>query len=45
MFEILVTFRDGRRVRYTSAILDLLLDDPQVYEIIRADTGEVLFYD
>ena len=44
-FPILVTFRDGRRVRYTSAVLDLLLDDPQVYEIIRADTGEVIFYD
>lgn len=45
MFEILVTFRDGRRVRYTSAVLALLEDDPAVYEIIRADTGEVLFYD
>lgn len=45
MFEILVTFRDGRRVRYTSAILSLLEADPEVYEIIRADTGEVLFYD
>lgn len=44
-FPILVTFRDGRRVRYTSAILPLLEADPAVYEIMHAETGEILFYD
>ena len=44
-FPILVTFRDGRRVRYTSAILPLLENDSAVYEIMHAETGEILFYD
>ena len=45
MFEIIVTFRNGKRARYTSAILELLESDPEVYEIMNAETGEILFYD
>lgn len=40
--EILVTFKNGRRVRYTNDVLRMLKTDPEVSCIIDADTGEVL---
>ncbi len=41
--EILVTFKNGRRVRYTTDVLRMLKTDSEVSCIIDADTGEVLY--
>ena len=41
--EIIVTFKSGRRVKYTKEILSMLKSDPEVSSIIDAGTGEVLF--
>ena len=40
--DIRVTFRNGRTVTYTMAILNLLKTDPDVQEIMDCQTGEML---
>lgn len=40
--DIRVTFRNGRTVTYTMAILSLLKTDPDVQEIMDCQTGEML---
>lgn len=41
--EIIVTFKNGRKVNYTMNIYSLLTTDPEVMEIMDANTGEVLY--
>ena len=38
----MVTFKDGRQVLYTVRVLELLKSDPDVLEIVNADTGELV---
>ena len=40
--DIRVTFRNGRTVTYTMAILNLLKTDPDVQEIMDCQTGGML---
>lgn len=42
--EIIATFRDGSAAIYTTNIFNLLASDPEVENIINAETGEVVFY-
>lgn len=44
-FPITVTFRNGQIRHYSSDTLQCWMNDPQVYEIVRSDNGEILFYD
>jgi hypothetical protein len=37
-----VKFKDGRQCLYTIRVLELLLTDPDVIEIVNADTGEIV---
>ena len=41
--EIIVTFKNGRKVNYTMNIYNLLMTDPDVMEIMDANTGEMLY--
>ena len=41
MNYIEATFRDGRKAVYTTAVLGLMLNDPDVVEIVDMETGEV----
>ena len=41
--KIQATFRNGEKVNYTSATLELLKTDKTVVEIISLETGEVYF--
>ena len=41
--EIIVTFKNGRKINYTMNIYSLLTTDPEVMEIMNANTGEVLY--
>jgi len=45
-FPITCTFKNGAVRHYSSDVLgSWLLDDPNLYEIVRDDTGEIIFYD
>ena len=39
--EIRATFRDGRQATYTTAIIPLMMTDPDVIEIMDLETGEI----
>ena len=41
--EIIVEFKNGKKVKYTTDILNLLLNDPEVLMIMDANTGEVMY--
>lgn len=41
--EIIATFKNGRKIRYTVAVLGLLATDPEVLEVMDAATGEILY--
>ncbi len=40
---ILATIQDGRTIRYTPSVLDLLKTDPDVVKVVDADTGEIIY--
>ena len=42
--EIIATFRNGRQIKFTTAIFQELVHDPEVKVITDAETGEVLHY-
>ena len=44
-YPITVTFRNGQIRHYSSDTLQCWMNDPQVYEIVRTDNGDILFYD
>ena len=41
--KIQATFRNGEKVNYTSATMELLKTDKTVVEIVSLDTGEIYF--
>lgn len=41
--EIIACFRNGKQVRYTTAIYDLLTTDKSIECILNAETGEIIF--
>ena len=43
MKEIIVFFRNHCPVTYSAGILELLKTDPNVIDIIDAETGEIIF--
>lgn len=40
---IFATIKDGRTIRYTPSVLDLLKTDPDVVKVVDADTGEIIY--
>lgn len=41
--EITVTFKNGRKIVYTTEIFRLLTTDPDVIDIMDNATGEIIF--
>lgn len=41
--EIIAVFKNGRDIRFTSAVLDMLKSDSEVEMIYDAETGEIIY--
>lgn len=41
--EIIAFLRNGKQIRFTRRMLELLKGDPEIIEIIDADTGELIY--
>lgn len=41
--EIIAVFKNGREIRFTMAVLDMLKSDTEVRMIYDAETGEIIY--